>query len=151
MPWTIQAVFPGYHGVAWYWRDFEAPPNPHPGGRTLLRFWAVDYKASVWLNGVLVGEHEGAESPFVFDVTEAVAPGKVNRLAVRVVNPTHEPIDGLVLNEVPHRHKELPYWAGKEWNYGGSAIPLSLFFVRLFALTTFSSGRTGRPGKSRSR
>ncbi|MBM3499858.1 MAG: glycoside hydrolase family 2, partial [Armatimonadetes bacterium] len=47
VPWIIQDAFPGYHGVAWYWRDFEAPKNPHPGGRTLLRFWAVDYLAEV--------------------------------------------------------------------------------------------------------
>lgn len=45
VPWIIQDAFPGYHGVAWYWRDFVAPTNPHPQGRGLLRFWAVDYKA----------------------------------------------------------------------------------------------------------
>ena len=52
VPWIIQDAFPGYHGVAWYWREFAAPANPHPGGRYLLRFWAVDYLAEVWLNGV---------------------------------------------------------------------------------------------------
>ena len=61
MPWIIQEAFPGYHGVAWYWRDFNAPANPHAGGRYLLRFWAVDYLAEVWLNGVHVGGHEGGE------------------------------------------------------------------------------------------
>ena len=49
VPWIIQDAFPGYHGVAWYWRDFKVPENPHKGGRYLLRFWAVDYKADVWL------------------------------------------------------------------------------------------------------
>ena len=44
VPWIIQDAFPGYHGVAWYWRDFAAPANPHAGGRYLLRFWAVDYR-----------------------------------------------------------------------------------------------------------
>ena len=29
VPWIIQDAFPGYHGVAWYWRDFAAPANPH--------------------------------------------------------------------------------------------------------------------------
>src|SRR4030042_5423584 len=33
VPWIIQDGFPGYHGVAWYWREFDAPTNPHPGGR----------------------------------------------------------------------------------------------------------------------
>ena len=71
VPWIIQDAFPGYHGVAWYWREFEAPTNPHAGGRYLLRFWAVDYLADVWLNGVRVGGHEGGETPFVLDVTDA--------------------------------------------------------------------------------
>ena len=42
VPWIIQDAFPGYHGVAWYWREFSAPANPHRDGRYLLRFWAVD-------------------------------------------------------------------------------------------------------------
>ena len=62
VPWIIQEVFPGYHGVAWYWRDFVAPANPHADGRYLLRFWQVDYLADVWLNGVHVGRHEGGEA-----------------------------------------------------------------------------------------
>ena len=51
VPWIIQEAFPGYHGVAWYWRDFSLPPTRTPHGRYLLRFWAVDYLAEVWLNG----------------------------------------------------------------------------------------------------
>jgi len=119
VPWIIQDAFPGYHGVAWYWKEFTAPPNSIPGGRTLLRFWAVDYKADVWLNDEALGSHEGGESPFVFDVTDVVRPGATNRLAIRVLNPTHEPIDGIVLNEAPHRNKALPYTSGSAWNQGG--------------------------------
>jgi len=29
VPWIIQDAFPGYHGVAWYWREVMLPPNPH--------------------------------------------------------------------------------------------------------------------------
>jgi len=119
VPWIIQDAFPGYHGVAWYWRQFRAPANPHKQGRYLLRFWAVDYKAEVWLNGVRVGEHEGGETPFILDVTDAIKPKESNLLAVRVLNPTHKPIDGIVLNETPHRNKAMPYRAGCAWNQGG--------------------------------
>ncbi len=129
VPWIIQDAFPGYHGVAWYWREFEAPANPNPGGRTLLRFWQVDYKADVWLNDAPVGSHEGGESPFVFDVTGVVKPGETNRLAVRVLNPTHEPIDGIVLNEIPHRNKALPYKSGSAWNQGGIWDSVELLIV----------------------
>ena len=45
VPGIIQEQFPGYHGVAWFWREFESPANPHVGGRYLLRFWQVDYLA----------------------------------------------------------------------------------------------------------
>lgn len=48
VPWIIQDSFPGYHGVAWYWKEFEAPANLKSNGRALLRFWQVDYKADVW-------------------------------------------------------------------------------------------------------
>jgi len=119
VPWIIQDAFPGYHGVAWYSKEFAGPANPFPGGRTLLRFWQVDYKCDVWLNDKAIGSHEGGESVFLFDVTGILKPGQANRLAVRVLNPTHDPIDGIVLNEVPHRNKALPYRSGSAWNQGG--------------------------------
>ena len=119
VPWIIQEAFPGYHGVAWYWRDFLAPGNPHATGRYLLRFWAVDYLAEVWLNGVRVGGHEGGETPFVLDVTDAIKPKEKNRLAVRVLNPTNEPIDGIVLAQTAHRCKVLPFSAGAIFDHGG--------------------------------
>ncbi|HOZ48050.1 MAG TPA: glycoside hydrolase family 2 TIM barrel-domain containing protein [Candidatus Hydrogenedentes bacterium] len=129
VPWIIQDAFPGYHGVAWYWKDFVAPANPHPNGRTLLRFWQVDYKADVWLNDTPVGSHEGGESVFAFDVTAIVKPGETNRLAVRVLNPTHEPIDGIVLAETPHRNKALPYSSGSAWDQGGIWDSVELLIV----------------------
>ncbi len=122
VPWIIQEVFPGYHGVAWYWRDFEAPDNPHTAGRYLLRFWAVDYLAEVWLNGVRVGGHEGSEGVFVLDVTPAIKPGAKNHLAVRVVNPTNEPIDGISLPFIPRRCKVIPFTAGASSTTVGSSI-----------------------------
>ena len=103
VPWIIQDAFPGYHGVAWYWRELDVPQNPYAGGRCLLRFWAVDYLAEVWLNGVRVGGHEGGETPFTLDVTDTIHPGAKNLLAVRVLNPTHERIDGVVLVEWAER------------------------------------------------
>lgn len=129
VPWIIQEVIRGYHGVAWYWRDFVAPPNPHRQGRYLLRFWAVDYLAEVWLNGVRVGEHEGGEDPFVLDVTEAIKPDAANRIAVRVLNPGYEPIDGVVLGQTPRRNKTHPYSPGSDYNYGGITDSVELLAV----------------------
>ena len=101
VPWIIQAPFPGYHGVAWYWHTFSPPAQPAALAKYMLRFWAVDYKADVWLNGTWLGGHEGGESPFMFDATGALRPGQENLLAVRVLNPTDEPIDGIVLAQTP--------------------------------------------------
>jgi hypothetical protein len=134
VPWIIQAAFPAYHGVAWYWRDFDAPANPHPQGRSLLRFWAVDYAAEVWLNDVKVGNHEGSEGVFVLDVTQAIKPGK-NRLAVRVLNPTNEPIDGIALPEIPRRCKMIPFNAGALYNDGGIVDSVELILAPPVYLT----------------
>ena len=98
-------------------------------GRMLLRFWQVDYKADVWLNGSAIGSHEGGESPFVFDVTGVVKPGLRNRLAVRVLNPTHQPIDGIVLNQTAHRNKVLSYGPGNSFDTGGIEDSVELLTV----------------------
>ena len=78
------------------------PANPHKGGRYLLRFWDVDYLADVWVNGTHVGRHEGAQARFTLDATAAVKPGGKNRIAVRVLSPFDEPIDGFVRGQTPH-------------------------------------------------
>ncbi|MBI3850420.1 MAG: glycoside hydrolase family 2 [Verrucomicrobia bacterium] len=127
VPWVIQDVFPDYHGVAWYWRSFVAPVNPHKKGRYLLRFWAVDYKADVWVNGVSVGGHEGGETPFVLDVTTAIKPGTSNLIAVRVLNPGDERIDGITLQETPHRNKTSAFSSGADYNHGGIEDSVELF------------------------
>ena len=119
VPGVIQELDPDYHGVAWYWRQFEAPVNPHQGGRYLLRFHAVDYLAEVWLNGVRIGLHEGAEEPFEFDATAAVRPGAANRLAVRVLDPRYEPIDGIRLSEVASGRKQYPTPKDNAYGTGG--------------------------------
>lgn len=119
VPWIVQATFPGYHGVVWYARDFVAPARPQAGARCLLRFGQVDYLADVWLNGVRIGGHEGGETPFVLDATAAVKPGGKNHLAVRVLNPTREPIDGIRLYQTARRCKVVPFNAGAIFNHGG--------------------------------
>lgn len=146
VPWIIQEVFPGYHGVAWYWRDLLIPANPHPGGRTLLRFWQVDYLAQVWVNGVAAGSHEGGEDPFDLDVTEAVKPGAQNRVAVRVLNPTHEPIDGIILEQTPRRNKVYPPSPGSDYDWGGITDSVELLLapaVRVEDLFVQADWKTG--------
>ena len=68
-----------YQGLVWYERKFEA--HPKPGMRQFLRFGAVNYNATVWLNGKQVGKHEGGFTPFAIEVTGALYPGE-NRIVV---------------------------------------------------------------------
>ncbi len=72
-----------YQGVVWYERRFE--PALRPGGRTFLYFGAANYRAAIFLNGRLVGEHVGGFTPFNFDVTDDLRPGE-NLLVVKVDN-----------------------------------------------------------------
>ncbi|NLX56608.1 MAG: hypothetical protein GXY58_15985 [Planctomycetaceae bacterium] len=125
VPSIIQQAFPRYHGVAWYWREFTAAANPHPGGRYLLKFWSVDYLADVWVNGVHVGAHEGGDGRFILDATDAIKPGAANLLSVRVLNPPADQIiDGIVLNQTAHASKGV--WC---WNDGGIEGPVELLIV----------------------
>jgi len=126
VPGIIQQVFPGYHGVAWYWLRFSGKLDVQPGQRCLLRFGAVDYLAEVWLNGQALGGHEGGETPFELDATAALRPGAENLLAVRVLNPTNDSIDGYKLDEIPHRNKVVPPRIGSSFNQGGLLGPVEL-------------------------
>lgn len=119
VPGVYQEVWPGCHGVAWYWRDATFPANPEQDGRYLLRFWQADYLADVWVNDVHVGRHEGGDEPFVFDVTDAAKPGSANRIAVRVLSPSDEPIDGMTRMNVPQRGRACTPLPGNEYQCGG--------------------------------
>jgi len=70
-------------GPIWYRRDFDH--RPQDGGRLLLHFEGVDHLASVWVNSTHVGDHEGSQSRFTVDITDAVRPG-TNTLVVRAID-----------------------------------------------------------------
>lgn len=71
----------------WYRRDFNAS-TPNNGQRLLLHFGAVDWEATVFVNGRKVGAHRGGYDPFSFDITEALGDGDTHELVVRVYDPT---------------------------------------------------------------
>ena len=74
-----------FYQPVWFRRSFELPATMS-GKQLRLVFESVDYFAKVWLNGELLGEHEGYFNPFQFDVTGKVRPGK-NVVVVKVTNP----------------------------------------------------------------
>lgn len=71
----------------WYRRSFEGTPTE--GKRTLLNFEAVDHQCEAFVNGKPVGSHTGGNTPFTFDITDALKAGQ-NELIVRVEDATEE-------------------------------------------------------------
>jgi beta-mannosidase len=74
-----------FYRPVWFRRAFVVPAS-FAGKRVRLVFEAVDYFAKVWVNGELLGEHEGYFNPFSFDVAARLKPGE-NVVAVMVTNP----------------------------------------------------------------
>ena len=70
----------------WYRRTF-AVPSPWQGQRVLLHFGAVDWDASVFVNGKKAGEHKGGYTPFSFDITPLLGSGEQEPV-VSVTDPT---------------------------------------------------------------
>src|SRR5262249_49160293 len=68
--------------VVWYRRRFAAPAAERPS----LHFGAIDYRATVWVNGVEVSRHEGGHSPFTADISGVVVDG-ANTVVVRAEDP----------------------------------------------------------------
>lgn len=128
VPGVIQQVYPHECGVAWYTRRL-ARPVAAGSERILLRFGAVDYFCEVYLDGHLLGSHEGAEDPFEFDVTDTLKGDSL--LALRVINPGETPIEGLTCKTVPHRNKfeKMEFRPGWCYNTGGITLPVTLEVV----------------------
>ena len=63
----------------WYRRTFTTDTSQ----ATRLNFEAVDYRCEVFVNGKSVGKHRGGNTPFSFNISNAVVEG-ANELIVRV-------------------------------------------------------------------
>jgi beta-galactosidase/beta-glucuronidase len=72
----------GYHPVVWYRLETKLPRRSD-GERLLLHFGAVDYRAMVWVDGNLVGTHEGGHTPFGCDITDSLDDKRTHTVVVR--------------------------------------------------------------------
>ena len=68
----------------WYRLEFATPAQAR---QATLRFEGVDYFAKVFLNGQLLGEHEGYADPFEFEVGRLLSRNGPNVLVVKVWSP----------------------------------------------------------------
>ena len=104
--WDTHPEYAKFAGQGWYRRDFTVPPEWH-GKHIRLHFGAVNYQASIYLNGVEIGAHTGGYTPFEFDVTDHVNFGGSNSILVGADN-------GMPLT-------------GAWWHWGGISREVTLY------------------------
>ncbi len=68
--------------AVWYRRRVRIPEG-WAGKKVLLHFQAVDYDATVWVNGVEVRRHRGGFTPFTCDLAGVVGAGDEATIVVR--------------------------------------------------------------------
>ena len=90
--------------VVWYRRRFDA----FGSARLMLHFGAVDYRATVSVNGEEVARHEGGHTPFSVDVAPFVRE-QDNELVVKVEDPVGD-------RSIP-RGKQRTEGMGAPWFY----------------------------------
>ena len=97
--WNI--TYPGADGIGFYQNQIY-PPTNWQDQRVELVFEGVSYLTAVWVNGKYVGSHEGAYTPFRFDITDCLHWSEENHLVVRVSSLSKtRAVDGILLNEAP--------------------------------------------------
>ncbi|RIX50796.1 DUF1349 domain-containing protein [Paenibacillus nanensis] len=87
VPFAAEAKLSGINRVEdlmWYKREFTVP-SEWDGQRVKLNFGAVDYLATVYVNGQNVGSHKGGYTSFSFDITDYLVEGE-NELIVHVLD-----------------------------------------------------------------
>ncbi|MCX5638403.1 MAG: beta galactosidase jelly roll domain-containing protein [Planctomycetota bacterium] len=93
VPFAIESALSGVKKAVgegnrlWYRRTFEIPKE-WASRRILLHFDAVDWDATVWLNGKQVGTHRGGYDAFTFDVTSALNKTGKQEIVLSVWDPT---------------------------------------------------------------
>jgi beta-galactosidase len=113
VPSVWNEIRPNYQGVAWYQTSFSIASG-WKDKSVRMRFGAISYSAEVWLNGKLLGSHEGGYTPFEVDASGAARWGTNNQLIIRILLPplttnllpgltwpVGRPVDGLALEDVP--------------------------------------------------
>jgi hypothetical protein len=89
VPFPMESALSGigvHYEHSWYRRTFTIPSS-WSGRRVLLNFGAVDWQATVWVNGRRIGTHRGGYDPFSVDITAALRPAGVQAVLVGVDAP----------------------------------------------------------------
>jgi hypothetical protein len=93
VPFPVESALSGVKHILqpderlWYRRTFDALKLRN-GERLLLHFGAVDWQATVYVNGRKLGVHDGGYDSFTFDITPYLKPAGRQALTVEVFDPT---------------------------------------------------------------
>ena len=77
----------------WYRKQFTAPALSTKDNRLWLHFGGINYRGELWINGKRIADSTqiaGAYRTYDFDITEAIAPGKPNVIAIKTTAPTEK-------------------------------------------------------------
>ncbi len=86
---TLSGIgFTDFMPAVWYRRTVKISESDLKG-RVLLHFGAVDYDATLWVNGTQAGRHTGGYTSFAFDITPLLRPG-ANSLTLRAQDDTRD-------------------------------------------------------------
>jgi beta-galactosidase/beta-glucuronidase len=92
VPYCFQSRLSGigdtsFHDVVWYRRTVNISDGFRKGRQIVLHFGAVDYQATVWVNGEHAGSHRGGNVGFAVDLTDYLKSGD-NVIVVRAFDPS---------------------------------------------------------------
>ena len=145
-----------WSGAAWYERDIDIPRS-WDGRRVRMMFGAVDYFATVWVNGRLAGTHDGGYLPFALDVGPQLLAGERNTVTVRVLDPPEGGWTGpFQFAEIPHGKQSWYGPLGGIWQSAAIEATANVYVDRALIRCDLSGCiratiRLGSPASARSR
>ena len=115
-----------YLGTAWYERGLNLDDSwVADGEQVFLKFGAVDWKCTLYVNGEKVGDHEGGYTPFEFNITDYVKAGD-NKITL------------MVNDEASYGKDEYPALVGKQ----GTNAPCGYTHTSGIWQTVYLEGRS---------
>lgn len=76
------------HDHVWYHKTLYLKPKKNH--RILLHFGAIDYQATIYLNGLEIASHTGGSTSFTVDLTTYVDMTSIQDLTIHAYDPSHD-------------------------------------------------------------
>lgn len=132
--WT-SAGLENFRGRVRFLRRFHKPRQIDANERVWLAFSGADYFTTAWLNGALLGRHEGMFDPFAFDITRHLAVR--NELIVETDSPAITCGTAFGGNQRMVRGTDSP---GGLWGEVGLEMRREAYVAKVRLWATFTGG-----------